>query len=131
MNCSFPKSEYTECFTNTCAVLCLVAQSCPTLWDPMNCSPPGFSVDGILQSRILEWIAILFSSGSSQPRDRPRSPADSLPFELQEVLQLSDSPLFLLLHNKKMLTYLRPHLHPHAAKKYISATKDLFRMHSA
>jgi len=96
----------------------------------MNCSLPGFSVDGILQSRILEWIAILFSSGSSQPRDRPRSPADSLPFELQEVLQLSDSFLFLLLHNK-MLTSLRPHLHPHAPKKYISATKDLFRMHSA
>ena len=36
---------------------------------PKGCSPPGFSVDGILQARILEWVAISFSRGSSQPRD--------------------------------------------------------------
>ena len=42
-----------------------VAQSCPTLCDPMNCSPPGSSVYGILQARILEWVAISFSRGSS------------------------------------------------------------------
>ena len=47
----------------------LVAWSCPTLCDPMDCSPPGFSVHGILQARILEWIAIPFSRGTSQPRD--------------------------------------------------------------
>ena len=47
----------------------LVLQTCPTLWDPMDCSPPGSSVHGILQARILEWVAIPFSSGSSQPRD--------------------------------------------------------------
>ena len=47
-----------------------VAQSCPTLCDPMDCSPPGSSVHGIHQARILEWIAISFSRGSSQPRDR-------------------------------------------------------------
>ena len=46
-----------------------VAQSCPTLWDPMDCSPPGFSIHGILQARILEWVAISFSRESSQPRD--------------------------------------------------------------
>ena len=40
----------------------LVAQSCPTLCDPMDCSPPGSSVHGILQARILEWVAISFSS---------------------------------------------------------------------
>ena len=40
---------------------CLVAESCPTLCDPMDCSPPGSSVHGILQSRILEWVAISFS----------------------------------------------------------------------
>ena len=44
-------------------------QSCPTLWDTIDCSPPGSSVHGILQARILEWIAIPFSRGSSQPRD--------------------------------------------------------------
>ena len=48
----------------------LVTQSCPTLCDPMDCSPPGSSVHGILQARILEWAAISFSSGSSQPRDQ-------------------------------------------------------------
>ena len=47
-----------------------VAQSCLTLCDPMDCSPPGSSVYGILQARILEWVAFPFSRGSSQPRDR-------------------------------------------------------------
>ena len=46
-----------------------VTQSYPNLWDPMNCSPPGSSVHGILQARILEWVAISFSRGSSRPRD--------------------------------------------------------------
>ena len=46
-----------------------VAQSCPTLCDPVDCSLPGFSVHGILQARILEWVTISFSRGSSQPRD--------------------------------------------------------------
>ena len=39
-----------------------VAQSCPTLIDPMDCSPPGFSVHGIFQARVLEWVAIAFSN---------------------------------------------------------------------
>ena len=47
----------------------LVAQLCPTLCDPMDCSPPGSSVHGILQARILEWVAISSSRESSQPRD--------------------------------------------------------------
>ena len=45
------------------------AQSCLTLCDPMDCSPPGSSVYGILQARILEWVAIASSRGSSRPRD--------------------------------------------------------------
>ena len=48
----------------------LVAQSCLTLRDPVDCSPPGSSVRGILQARRLEWVAIPFSRGSSQPRVR-------------------------------------------------------------
>ena len=44
-------------------------QSCPTLCDPVDCSPPGSSVHGILQARKLEWVAMLSSRGSSQPRD--------------------------------------------------------------
>ena len=46
-----------------------VTQLCPTLCDPMDCSPPGSSVHGVLQARILEWVAISFSRGSSWPRD--------------------------------------------------------------
>ena len=46
-----------------------VAQSCPTLCDPMDYSLPGFSVHGIFQARVLEWGAISFSRGSSRPRD--------------------------------------------------------------
>ena len=47
----------------------LITQSCPTLCDPMDCSPPGTSVHGILQARTPEWVAISFSRESSQPRD--------------------------------------------------------------
>ena len=39
-----------------------VAQSCPTFCDPMDCSPPGSSVHGIFQARVLEWVAISFSN---------------------------------------------------------------------
>ena len=48
----------------------LVAQLCPTLCDPMDCSLPGSSVHGIFQARILEWVAIPFSRRSSQPRNQ-------------------------------------------------------------
>ena len=47
-------------------------QSYPTLCDPMDYSLPGSSLHGILQARVLEWIAISFSKGSSRPRDRTR-----------------------------------------------------------
>ena len=47
----------------------LVIQSCPILCDLMDCCPPGSSVHGILQARILEWVAIPSSRGSSRPRD--------------------------------------------------------------
>ena len=48
----------------------LVTQSCPTLCNPMDCNPPGSCVHGILQARILEWVVIPFSRGSSRPRDQ-------------------------------------------------------------
>ena len=51
-------------------MLYLVARSCLTLRDPMNCSLPGSSVRGILQARTLEWVAVSSSRGSFQPRDR-------------------------------------------------------------
>ena len=50
--------------------VCLVAQLCPALWDPVDCSLPSSYVCGILQARILEWVAMPTSKASSQPRDR-------------------------------------------------------------
>ena len=63
----------------------LVSQSRLTLCDPMDCSLPGSSVHELFQARILEWVAISFSRGSSQPRMEPGSPAlqvGALPSEL-------------------------------------------------
>ena len=58
------KGEQTEGLI----IIALVAQSCLTLCDPMDGSPPGSSVHGILQARILKWVASPSSRGSSQPR---------------------------------------------------------------
>ena len=57
--------------------VCMCAHPCPTLWDSMDCSPPGSSDHGLFQARILEWVAISYSRGSSQPRDRTRVPCVS------------------------------------------------------
>ena len=62
----------------------LVTQSCPTLCDPMDYSPPGSSVQGVLQARILEWVAIPFSRDLPDSGIEPGSPAlqvESLPSE--------------------------------------------------
>ena len=52
---------------------CSVAKSCLTHCDPIDCSPSGSSVHGILQARILEWVVISFSMGSFQPRHMTRN----------------------------------------------------------
>ena len=59
----------TEMNQQSVCVCVLVAQSCLTLWDPMDCSPPGSSVHGVLQARTLEWVDTPLSVGSSPPRD--------------------------------------------------------------
>ena len=60
-----------KCHFHSLHIWCvLVTQSCPTICDPMDCSPPGSSVHEISQARILEWVVIFFSRGSSPPRDR-------------------------------------------------------------
>ena len=70
---SFRKTEITNIENRGiklfCCGGCLVTKSCLTLCDPMDCSPPGSSVHGISQARILEQVAISFSRGSSWPRD--------------------------------------------------------------
>ena len=74
-------SDQTHCHFKVLKQKMKVTQSCLTLCDLMN-----YTVHGILQARILEWVAFPFSRGSSQPRDQTRSPtlqADSLPVEPQ------------------------------------------------
>ena len=66
--------QLLSCVTLGCMCAYSVAMSCPTLRNPMDCSPPGFSVHGILQARIVEWVAMLSSRGSSRPRDGTTSP---------------------------------------------------------
>ena len=76
-----------------------VAQSCPTLCNPVDCSPPGSSVHGILMARILEWVAISFSRGSSQPGIKPRSPtlqADALTSEPPEKPFISHNIIIII-----------------------------------
>ena len=69
-----PEKEWIYICVCVCVCVCAseseVAQSCPILWDPRNCSLPGSSLHGILQARVLEWVAISFSRGSSWSRDR-------------------------------------------------------------
>ena len=56
-------------------VLCFVAQSCLTLCDPMDCSPPAFSVHGMAQAKMLKWVAIFFPREFPNPGIKPASPA--------------------------------------------------------
>ena len=61
----YTDTEYSHTYVPYC-----IAQSCVTLCDPMDYSPPDSSVHGISQARILEWVAIPFCKGSSQPREQ-------------------------------------------------------------
>ena len=72
MACRGPRSRMPMAFCNNMnkKVKVLVAQTCLTLFYPLDHSLPGSSVHGILQARILEWVAISFSRGSSWPRDQ-------------------------------------------------------------
>ena len=74
------------CWVFNYPTLCLVAQSCPTLCNPTDCSPPGSSVHGILQARILEWAACPPPGILPNPGIEPRSPA------MQAVFLPSESP---------------------------------------
>ena len=59
----------SHALSNANRYTCSITQSSPTFCNPMDCSPPGSSVCGIFQSRILEWVATFYSRGSSQPKD--------------------------------------------------------------
>ena len=86
-----------------------VAQSCPTLCDPMDCSLQGSSIHGIFQARVQEWVAISFSRGSSRPRDPGLWHCSQTLYRLhhQGSPKLSPvrrvyAPLFCLVHNKDL-----------------------------
>ena len=64
-SCKYHGNPHRGDYNDDLGMLAQSLQSCPTLCDPMNCSPPGSSVHGILQASILEWVAISFSRGSS------------------------------------------------------------------
>ena len=57
-----------------CVCVCAYVQSCLTLWDPMDCSPPGSSVHWIFQARIFKWVAILPPVDFPDPGIKPMSP---------------------------------------------------------
>ena len=59
------------------AIICSVTSSCPTFCRPMDCGLPGSSAHGIFQARMLEWVAIFSSRGSSQPKDQTRPSCSS------------------------------------------------------
>ena len=62
-----------------------VTQLCPTLSDPMDCSLPGSSVHGILQVRVLEWVAIAFSIGDAKNRQVPEELYKKKIFRIQII----------------------------------------------
>ena len=70
--CMASSTQWTWVQANSEVKWSEVAQSCPTLCDPMDSSLPDSAIHGIFQARILEWAAISFSRGSSQPRDQTR-----------------------------------------------------------
>ena len=91
---------------------CSDAQSCLTLCDPMDCSPPGSSVHEIFQTRILEWVAISFSRGSSQPRHQTQVSCITGRFftdwATREALYFMYSSVYLLIPNSQIILFPLP-----------------------
>ena len=70
-----PQLSFSLLDVNSVSEVSEVAPSCLTLCDPVDCSPSGSSIHGILQARMLEWVAISFSRDLLDPGIEPRSPA--------------------------------------------------------
>ena len=73
-----------------------VAQSCPTLSDPMDCSPPGSSVHGIFQAKVLEWGAIAFSGKIVELLLIPQKKKKNLGGNLNEIKVLTHSSNYIM-----------------------------------
>ena len=91
----------------------LVAQSCPTLFDPMDCRPPGSYVHGILQAGTLEWVAIPFSRGSSWPRDQTQVSCIAGRFFNHQTYVVSYNSTFLDSLYIHIYIYIYTHTHTH------------------
>ena len=93
-------------FRCVCVRAHVCTHSCPTLCDPMDCSQPGSSVHGILQARVLEWVANFSSRGSSWPRDWTW--ISYITGELFIIWATREAPYFLGLspQNKKIILFL-------------------------
>ena len=95
----------------------LVTQLCPTLCNPMECNLPDFSVHGILQVRILEWVAVPFSRGSFQARDQTQVPCIAGRFPTISATRDinnnhykgSQRPSVCYSSTTHLLTYFHPH----------------------
>ena len=93
------------------------------LWDPVDCSPPGSSVHGILQARMLESVAMPFSNGCSQPRDRPLSllHCKQIFYHLSHKRPLDN--IFLLIFSHQVISNsLRTHGLQHARPPWPSSS---------
>ena len=98
----------------------LVTKSCLTLVTPMDCSPPGSCVHGIFQARILEWVAISFSRGSSWPRNQTRfscrqTPALQIGSLQPEPVREVKSPRLYGSH-KALSNYITDYIHFHISE---------------
>ena len=92
-----------------CVCVCSVPQLCQTFCDFLDCRPPGSSVYGILQARILEWVTILFSRGSSQPRDQTHVSCSAGRFLTTEP---SGKPIYIHTYIHTYI-YIYTHTHTH------------------
>ena len=100
----------------------LVAQLCPVLFCPMDCSQPGSSVLGVLQARILYWVAITFSSESFQPRDQTRIPCIGI--QILYNLRYKGDPQFIYSHiNSYMYEYMYIFIYIHTYM-YVGRERD-------
>ena len=103
-----------------CVCVCSVAQLCLTLRNPMECSPPGSSVHKIFQARKLEWVAILPSRRSSQPRDQTRvSCVDRCFFPLSP-----GNPCISFCCKTKWISYMYTYIHSFFNSLFISVTTE-------
>ena len=84
----------------------LVAQWCPTLCDPMNSSPPCLCIHRLLQARTLEWVAILFSRGFSQPRDRTWVSCIIGTFFINQATKEAQETKVTIIYQKVTLLYI-------------------------